>query len=193
MEIDVTQTAALETPTPASSLGGYYFVRACVASIWVAAAFATGATHPAIGAVLLIAYPAWDALANLYDARASGGLRANPSQTANMAISLLAAAAMAVAATSGAPAMIAVFGLWAILAGAFQLITGLGRWKTHGAQWVMILSGAQSVLAGAFFVFLSRGSTPLSVASVAGYAAFGAFYFLVSALWLRLRTARRPA
>jgi uncharacterized membrane protein HdeD (DUF308 family) len=33
-----------------------------------------------------------------------------------------------------------VFGVWAILSGLFQLITAVRRWKSHGAQWIMILS-----------------------------------------------------
>ena len=51
----------------------------------------------------------------------------------------------------------------------------------------MILSGAQSILAGVFFTIMSQGTADLSIATVAGYAGFGAFYFLVSAVWLTVR------
>lgn len=183
--------AALETRDPASALSAYYFLRAGIAAAWVVAAFTVGASSPAIGAGLLVVYPAWDAVANVLDARSNGGFRANPSQTVNVAISLLAAIGMIGALSVGANAMIAVFGVWAVLAGLFQLITGVRRWRTYGAQWLMILSGAQSVLAGVFFTLQAQGPAALSIATVAGYAGFGAFYFLVSALWLTLRKGRR--
>jgi len=176
-----------------SSLSAYYLIRAAVAAVWVALAFILGAASPLIGVVLLVVYPAWDAVANVLDARGSGGLRSNPSQTANAVISIVAAIAMGVSAQSGIHAMIAVFGLWAILAGLFQLVTGVRRWRTYGAQWVMVLSGAQSVLAGGFFFHMSSTPAALSIATVAGYAGFGAFYFLISAIWIRVKAARSKA
>lgn len=177
----------LTPPVRSSALQTYYFTRAGVAVVWVVAAFTVGAANPLVGGLLLLLYPAWDALANLFDARANGGLRANPVQMTNTVVSLLAAVAMAVGWGVGGNAMIAVFGVWAVLAGLLQLAVGVRRWKTFGAQWAMILSGAQSVLAGGFFFKMSQDPTPLSVADVAGYAGFGAFYFLVSALWLTFR------
>ena len=51
------------------------------------------------------------------------------------------------------------------------------------------LSGAQSTLAGIFFVRL-RAVRPIT--NVVPYAAFGAFYFLVSAVWLTVGDARCP-
>ncbi|NBW10956.1 MAG: DUF308 domain-containing protein [Caulobacteraceae bacterium] len=177
-------------PTPAF-LRNFYFLRAGVAAVWVTLAFTVGVKSPALGALLLVLYPAWDALANLIDARANGGLRANLTQTTNLAISLIATAAMVAGAVQlGIHFMIGVFGVWAVLAGLFQLLTGLRRWKTAGAQWAMILSGAQSILAGVFFTILSQGTADLSIATVAGYAGFGAFYFLVSAVWLTVRRAK---
>jgi hypothetical protein len=64
------------------------------------------------------------------------------------------------------------------------------RRKTYGAQWAMILSGAQSALAGALFAKMATGTQVDALATVASYAAFGAFYFLVSALWLTAKGAR---
>eukprot|EP01031_Cornospumella_fuschlensis_P042948 gene42949-52483_t len=80
--------------------------------------------------------------------------------------------------------VLGVFGAWAILSGLLQLGTALRRWKLSGAQWAMVLSGAQSALAGAFFIFQAQTPTVPSIATVTGYAGFGAFYFLVSALSL---------
>ena len=172
----------------------YYFTRAVVSIAWIALAFAIGRNSPLLGAVLFVAYPAWDALANLIDARRSGGLRANPTQTVNLAISAITAACVAVALTIGMPAAIQVFGAWAILSGLLQLATGIRRWKVAGAQWAMVLSGAQSVLAGAFFFKRVAAGIPLDVTTVAPYAAFGAFYFMVSAIWLTVRAGpRTPA
>ena len=93
-------------------------------------------------------------------------------------------------------AVLAVFGLWAILSGLLQLYTGFRRWRSYGAQWTMILSGAQSALAGGFMIHQSLGTVPPGILDVAPYAAFGAFYFLVSAVWLTVsayRHARKTA
>jgi len=189
----MSHTHALTVGEPASALRQYYFLRAGVAAVWVIAAFTIGSASPAIGAGLLISYPAWDAIANGLDARSNGGFRANPPQAMNVAISLLAALGMIGALPVGINAMIGVFGVWAVLAGLLQLITGVRRWGAYGAQWAMILSGAQSVLAGVFFVLQAQGPAALSIASVAGYAGFGAFYFLVSALWLTFSSGTRAA
>jgi len=176
-----------------ANLTRYYAVRAIVAAAWVAAAVAIGRSDGAAAALLLVSYPAWDALANWYDARSSGGLRSNPTQALNIAVSLVAAIAVAVALQSGMNAVLAVFGIWAIAAGMAQLITGVRRWRTLGAQWAMILSGAQSMLAGVFFVTQAGLARIPTILDVAPYAAFGAFYFLVSATWLMFANRRRAA
>lgn len=184
-------SAALETaPRGANSLRNYYFLRAVVGAAWVAAAFLVGRTSPAVAAVLLVAYPAWDAVANLIDARAGGGLGRNPTQALNLAVS--AAVALGVAVLAGDPhAVLALFGGWAILAGLLQLATGVRRWKTARGQWVMLLSGAQSALAGGFMLTVAFGTKTPGIADVAPYAALGAFYFLLSAVWLAVANARR--
>jgi uncharacterized membrane protein HdeD (DUF308 family) len=193
METDMTfsQGTAGVQATTNSELTRYYLVRGIVAAAWVAAAFSVGRANPAVAAVLLVAYPAWDALANWFDARESGGLLANPSQALNVAVSLVAAVAVAGGLLSGMNAVLAVFGIWAALAGLAQLVTGLRRWRSYGAQWAMILSGAQSTAAGLFFVKQAGGVAVPTIVDVAPYAGFGAFYFLVSALWLIF--ARRRA
>jgi uncharacterized membrane protein HdeD (DUF308 family) len=174
-------------------LARYYLIRGLVAAVWVAAAATIGRSNSGAAAILLVSYPAWDALANWFDAQGSGGLRANPSQALNVVVSLAAAVAVAGALLSGMNAVLAVFGIWAIVAGLAQLITGLRRWRAFGAQWVMILSGAQSMAAGIFFVIQSRGEKVPGIVDVAPYAAFGAFYFLVSAVWLAFTRRRQGA
>jgi hypothetical protein len=170
-------------------LRSYYFVRAGVSVAWVAAAFTLGRSMLPVAAALLVAYPAWDAIANIGDARRSGGLKANPSQALNVVVSLVTAIAVAIALGRSLNAVLAVFGAWAALAGLFQLITGVRRWKM-GAQWAMVLSGAQSALAGAFFIKQAAGAATPGIVDVAPYAAFGALYFLVSAVWLTVSLAR---
>ncbi|MGM4917750.1 DUF308 domain-containing protein [Tardiphaga sp. 813_E8_N1_3] len=185
-------TAGLQA-VAAGDLVRYYLVRGIVAVAWVAAAVAVGTSNPAAAAVLLVSYPAWDALANWFDANGSGGLLANPSQALNVVVSLFAALAVAVALRSGMNAVLAVFGVWAALAGLAQLVTGIRRWRKFGAQWAMILSGAQSILAGAVFVHSAGGAAVPAITDIAPYAGFGAFYFLVSALWLIFANRRRTA
>ena len=59
---------------PASDwLKSYYFVRAGVATAWVASAFTVGKALPPIATALLVAYPLWDAAANFADAQRNGG------------------------------------------------------------------------------------------------------------------------
>ena len=125
----------------------------------------------------------------LVDARRNGGLADNPSQALNAAISSVTALAVAVALGWGPNAVLAVFGAWAILSGLFELLTGARRWRA-GAQWAMVLSGAQSALAGGFFIKQAAGAAVPGIVDVAPYAAFGAFYFLVSAAWLRVAIMR---
>lgn len=173
-------------------LKDYYFVRAIFSFAWVVAVLTIAPYSPVASAVLLIAYPAWDAFANLVDGRRNGGLAANRTQLLNAVASLAVAAALGVALPD-MHRVLAVFGAWAILSGLLQLGTGLRRWKRHGAQWAMILSGAQSALAGAVFIGQARMPAEPTVATVAGYAGFGAFYFMLSALQLQLRARGQAA
>ncbi len=185
------QTAALSpAPTNETWLQRYYFLRAGVSILWIALAVAVGKHMPVMGAALMVLYPTWDALANYIDARRSGGLGRNPTQALNLGVSIITAAAIGWALTLGMPATIKVFGAWAIFSGLLQLGTAVRRWKRAGGQWVMILSGAQSAAAGVFFFKQATSGAPLDVTTVAPYAGLGAFYFLVSAIWLTVKKAR---
>jgi hypothetical protein len=176
-----------------SWLKTYYFLRFAVSAVWVALAFTVAKGAPQIAAILLVAYPAWDAIANYVDASRSGGLGRNRSQMLNVIVSVMTAISVGLALGQSMNAVLGVFGVWAALAGLFQLITGVRRWASYGAQWAMILSGAQSMLAGGFMLKMAGGIVPVGIANVAPYAAFGAFYFLVSAVWLTVSDARRAA
>lgn len=171
----------------------YYFIRAAFSVAWVAAAFTVGQHSPLLAAILLTVYPLWDAAANFIDARRSGGLERNRTQAINVAVSLITTLAVVVALQLSVIAVLSVFGVWAILSGLLQLGTAIRRWKRSGAQWAMILSGAQSALAGVFFIVQAGTPAPpsFSVVRVAGYAAVGAVYFLISAVWLFVGDLRR--
>ncbi|WP_019832813.1 DUF308 domain-containing protein [Sphingomonas sp. PR090111-T3T-6A] len=172
-------------------LKGYYFTRFAFSAIWVAVAFTVAKNAAPLAAVMLIAYPVWDALANFVDAQRSGGIAHNKSQLLNFIVSIITAIAVGVALDDSMNSVLFVFGVWAGFAGIFQLATAVGRWKSYGAQWAMALSGAQSALAGIFMVKMAHGPAPVGIANVAPYAAFGAFYFLVSAIWLTVSEARK--
>jgi uncharacterized membrane protein HdeD (DUF308 family) len=172
-------------------LKSYYFTRAAVSVVWVAAAFTVGKSMPVVAGVLLLVYPAWDAAANLVDAQRNGGLKRNLTQALNTVVSAITTVAVAIALGMSMNAVLCVFGVWAALSGLLQLATGIRRWKSYGAQWAMILSGAQSVLAGIFFFKQANAPEAPSITDIAPYAAFGAFYFLVSAIWLTVSDARR--
>lgn len=174
-------------------LVSYYFIRAAVSFIWVCAALTAGSAFPIAAAVLIIFYPAWDAAANFLDAYRSAGLKRNPTQSLNAILSLITTVAIAVALSNSMNAVMGVFGAWAVVSGLLQLATAARRWKVYGAQWVMILSGAQSALAGAFFVRQATLSSLHGINDIVPYAAFGALYFLISAIWLVVSHARRRA
>jgi uncharacterized membrane protein HdeD (DUF308 family) len=171
----------------------YYFARAAFSVVWVALAFAIGQHATAIGAALLIIYPAWDALANYVDMSRSGGMRENLTQAFNVFASAAIVIAVIVVLSVNPSLVLDVFGVWAILSGLLQLGTAARRWKRFGAQWAMILSGGQSALAGVFFVVQAHASVPPAIVKVAGYAGVGAVYFLVSALWLSAGQLRRKS
>lgn len=169
----------------------YYIIRVLVSILWILLAISIGKHSVIAGAILLVAYPAWDALANLIDANKSGGLAKNSAQRINFIVSLAVALAIGVALIYGTSAAIIVFGLWAIASGLFQLLAALKRRAVSGGQWAMILSGAQSALAGGFFIKQAVDGIGLDVSVVTPYAAFGAFYFAVAAALLALKNSRQ--
>lgn len=100
----------------------------------------------------------------------------------DVAVSSLAAIGLAVATPSGIPAVLRVWGAWAVVAGAVQLTVALTR-RRMGGQWPMIFSGGLSVLAGASFIAGASAADPTLTGAV-GYAILGAIFFLLSAIRL---------
>lgn len=168
----------------------YYFSRTIFSILWAVSAFIAARHSYFLASFLLILYPAWDAIANYIDAIRNGGFVRNRMQTVNIIVSAVTTLAVILAINSSMNDVIRIFGCWAILSGLLQLGAAVQRWKNYRAQWSMILSGAQSTLAGAFFLFQSRTTEPPSIDNIVGYATFGAFYFCISTVSLTVRQKR---
>jgi uncharacterized membrane protein HdeD (DUF308 family) len=173
----------------AQTLRRLYFVRFAFALVWAGLLFATASSLGSVSIALLVLYPLFDVAAAGFDARSARAGKPIAALYVNVAISLLAAAGLAVAASSGIPDVLRVWGGWAIVAGLVQLVVGVTR-RGLGGQWPMILSGAISVVAGASFA-LQATMDGATLTALAGYATLGGVFFLVSALRLgRGRTAQ---
>lgn len=166
----------------APALRRLYFVRFAFAIAWAALLVVAGRQLGPVAAVLVVLYPLFDVAAAVVDARASGAASSRWGLYLNMTISLLAAIGLGIAAASGVPAVLIVWGAWAVVAGLIQLVVGITR-RALGGQWPMMLSGGISVIAGTSFVLMAGAPDPALV-TVAGYATLGGIFFLVSALRL---------
>ncbi|TDD89403.1 hypothetical protein E1202_11140 [Saccharopolyspora karakumensis] len=177
-----------EASSGATSLRTLYFIRFGFAVAWAVLTVALATTlNPGVVALLVI-YPLFDVAAAVVDYRSSGTTRPKAPLYLNMTLSLLAAIGLALAATSGIPGVLRVWGLWAITAGIVQLIVAVLRHRL-GGQWAMILSGGISVLAGISFILMAGMPNP-SLTGIAGYATLGGIFFLISAIRLH-QAARR--
>ncbi|MEU6492351.1 hypothetical protein [Streptomyces sp. NPDC046984] len=191
----LTSTTSTTATTTPSGLRTLYLIRVVFSLIWVALVVTTSASlvstdrPTVIAGVLLIVYPLWDAVATLLERRLAGAGSTNRVSTVNMGLGVAATAGMVIAVFSTIGTALLVFGLWALLSGAIQLVVAIRRRRTVGAQWPMVISGGQSVLAGATVAATSASATS-SLSTVAGYSAFGAFWFLVSVIALSIRTRR---
>ena len=186
MSTTVEESAA----TTATALRNLYFVRFGFAVVWAALLFVVGQSLGPVTIGLLVLYPLFDVAAAVVDFRSSKGARPTVGLYFNMALSLVTAIGLGVAVTSGIPAVLRVWGVWAITAGIVQLIVAVSRYKL-GGQWPMILSGGISVLAGTGF-FMMAGGPDAALTSLAGYATLGGIFFLVSAFRLH-RVAKKES
>lgn len=175
-------TAVASSTATAPALRRLYFTRFGFAVVWAALLFLTSDDLGPVSIALLVLYPLFDVVAAVVDARSSRATGPLRGLYVNIAISLLAAVGLAVATASGLPAVLRVWGAWAIVSGLVQLYVGVSR-RAMGGQWPMIVSGGISVLAGSSFVVMASAEHP-SLANLAGYATIGGIFFLVSALRL---------
>ena len=178
-----TVQSDISTVETARSLRRLYFFRAGFSIVWVILVAALAKTNAGIATVLFIIYPAWDAIATWFDIQANPPATDKTPQYVNGAISIATTIGVILALQKGIPQVLIVFGAWAILTGLIQLILGLRRRKQLGGQWPMIISGGQSMLAGGSFIVMAHAPNQ-GITTLAGYAAFGAFYFLLTAFRL---------
>ncbi|MEX5635520.1 hypothetical protein [Parafrankia sp. FMc2] len=178
----MTAPIATTAPIAAQALRRLYFLRFGFALVWAVVMFLTASSIGPVSATLLVIYPLFDVGAAIIDARSSRASRSTRGLYVNIAISGVAAVGLAFAATSGIPAVLRVWGVWAIVAGLVQLAVALSR-RDLGGQRPMIASGTISTLAGISFL-LQGASSRDSLSNLAGYALLGGIFFLISALRL---------
>lgn len=178
----MTTLAAPGVSAMAAALRRLYFVRFGFAFVWAGVMFAIADELNPLVATLFVLYPLFDVAAAVVDSRASRRTGSPRLLYVNIAVSSLAAIGLAAAAASGIPAVLRVWGAWAVVAGLVQLIVALPR-RAMGGQWPMIFSGGLSVLAGGSFIAAASAAEP-ALTNAVGYAIPGAIFFLVSALRL---------
>jgi uncharacterized membrane protein HdeD (DUF308 family) len=178
-----------QTTKTAQSLSKLYFIRAAFSIIWVILVFAFVEDNQGFAKFLLIIYPLWDAIATLFDIKSTSANSSKVPQYVNAGISVVTTIAVYLALQTGIAEALIVFGIWAISAGLIQLILAVRRRKEFGGQWPLIISGGQSMLGGISFIVLAHAPTS-GIKSLAGYAAFGAFYFLLAAFRLTKAAAK---
>lgn len=182
LDLDLGSQAAPDR-AGASATVTLYLIRGLVAVAW-AFGFAGVADSLTTGtAVLLAAYPAIDVVASLLD-------RASSSRTVlrfNAVTSALAAVGLALAATGDVVDVLYVFGAWAVVSGAAQLVVALRRrGPASGGQWPMLIAGGLSVLVGVYYVAVVAVDDP-RLDPLAVYAAGGGGWFILQSGLLALR------
>ncbi|HEY1730944.1 MAG TPA: DUF308 domain-containing protein [Terriglobales bacterium] len=177
------------TLQPTQSLRNLYFTRTIVQLVWAVAVIGVAVKNPFLGATLLILYPLWDVACTLYDLKTAAGSDSAKTQYVNAAAGIATAAGLGLTAYAHPQYAVAIFGGWALVAGLLQLAVGVLRRQRLGGQWAMILSGAQSLVAGVAFV-LGGLSEKTHLKDLGGYAIFGAVYFLAGGVLLNRRRSR---
>jgi uncharacterized membrane protein HdeD (DUF308 family) len=167
--------------------------RGVIAIVWAAvfvAASDSVETDVTVGAgILLVIYPLIDLVSSLIDARSQRGSARQP-LLINAAVSAVAAVALGVAATGTVSDVFAVFGVWAALTGAAQLVVVLRRRAQLGNQWPLLLANGVSVIGGIAFVVAAIAADDPKLRMLSIYAATGGIEFVIQA-WLLARRRRR--
>jgi hypothetical protein len=173
------------------SLRNLYFVRTAFQVFWAATIIITAMKQPVIAAILFLLYPLWDVACTVYDLNTSSKSgSARTSQVINALLGVGAAIGIGLTVFHQPIYSVAVFGVWAFGAGLLQLVLGLIRRKQlGGGQWAMILSGAQSMIAGVAY-FLGGLWDKRHIKDVGGYAVFGALYFLIGGFLLTRKLSK---
>ncbi len=170
------------------TLGWLYAGRAAIAVAW--AITLTAAPVSAAGAAvtaLLSGYPAIDAAATLIDLRAQPHGAAAGARIANIVASAITSAAVLVVAATRPGGIWAVYGGWAVVTGGIQLFVGVRRRQILPGQWLMVISGAGSVVAGLGFLSWT-GPPTRALGLLTQYAFGGALWYAVTGLLLGVAT-----
>jgi uncharacterized membrane protein HdeD (DUF308 family) len=186
VSVQAIDEAVSGTRPPASrALRRIYLVRGIVALVW-AGGFAAASGSLSAGAVaLLIAYPLIDVAASAIDVRVARASVASL-QSVNAGISLVAAIGIAVAGADDTAAVLHVFGAWALVSGAIQVVVAVRRRAAVGTQWAMLLSGSISMVAGLTLNLRATADHP-TLGNLIGYAALGGAFFIADAIMLARR------
>ncbi|MDH6514340.1 uncharacterized membrane protein HdeD (DUF308 family) [Streptomyces sp. SAI-208] len=184
------------TPAPTvatderSSLLRLYLSRGVLALAWALAFAGAHEDVDAVAITLLVAYPLIDAVSSLLDHRAAPNGPERRVIAFNGVLSTLAAVALGIAGAEGVASVLHVFGAWAIVSGAAQVIVGLRRRGPElGKQWPTLISGGLSFLVGITYNIQAAGDNPsLDVLSV--YATGGGVWFILQALLLGRKSRR---
>jgi len=178
-----------DTDRPGRALARLYLGRAVAALIWAVAMLVLALDPGVVLTALLVAYPLLDVIAVGLQLRSDRrGPGSALSEQINIGVSAVVAVALGIAANVSVPAVLLVWGVWAIGAGLPQLLTAIRR-RAAGGQVPQMLSGGISVLAGASFLVQGLSGEG-ALAGIAGYAILGAVFFVASAL--RLQRRHRP-
>ncbi|WLW57290.1 DUF308 domain-containing protein [Streptomyces sp. YU58] len=170
-----------------SSLLKLYLIRGLLAVVWALAFAGVQRGHEDLGAgavALLVVYPLIDAVSSLIDHRATPDGSERRVTAFNGALSALAALALCLAGAGSPAAALHVFGAWAVVSGAAQVLVGWRRRGPElGRQWPTLISGGLSFLVGITYNIQAAGDHPsLDVLSV--YATGGGVWFILQALLL---------
>ncbi|MFE4453280.1 DUF308 domain-containing protein [Streptomyces sp. NPDC056796] len=186
-----TRTATAAGPAATgerSSLVRLYLSRGVLAVAWALAFAGAHEDVDAVAITLLVVYPLIDAVSSLIDHRALAEGPERRVTAFNGVLSTVAALAVGVAGAGGVAPVLHVFGAWAVVSGAAQVVVGLRRRGPElGKQWPMLIAGGLSFLVGVFYNIQAAGADPsLDVLSV--YATGGGVFFILQALLLVRKT-----
>jgi uncharacterized membrane protein HdeD (DUF308 family) len=190
----MTDTLMAGTPSATgerSTLIKLYLIRGVLAVAWAAVFAGAHDSLEAVAITLLVVYPLIDAVSSWVDHQALPAGSERRITAFNGVLSTLAAIGVGVAGGAGEAAVLAVFGAWAVISGAAQLVVGLRRRGPElGKQWPVLIAGGLSFVVGIFYVLQAAGDNPsLDVLSV--YATGGGVFFIIQAGLLALK-ARNP-
>ncbi|MEU1268606.1 DUF308 domain-containing protein [Streptomyces sp. NPDC005799] len=195
-----TQTSAAPVNTTGagerSSLLRLYLGRGIVAVMWALVFAKSHEDVDALAVTMLVAYPLIDAVSSVIDHRATPDGSERRVIAFNGVLSTLAAIALGIAGAGGVVPVLHVFGAWAFVSGAAQVVVGVRRRGPElGKQWPTLVSGTLSFLVGITYNIQAAGDNP-SLDVLAVYATGGGVWFILQALllgWksrqLRTRTA----